>query len=260
MSIPYEGVPLDEEQEPAEDGSLFETIKTWANSKILGTGLSFAKSTFEGVKTFATEGNLSLRSIGMSAAGALFLVGFLGVFSDLVCLNIFGAAFDILLAILGVVCFAGEYSAGNKQSSFLPGYVGDYVNAELHILSKPYGRSIVYIFMGFIITTTGSWLGFLLGVAIFVAGGYICYNMREAEAALKAMKNRLADENVAELFKKYDIDGNNQLNTEEIALLSKDLGMHLTRAELEAATVVLDRSDKGAISFEEFKQWYTSKL
>ena len=78
MSIPYEGVPLDEEQEPAEDGSLFETIKTWANSKILGTGLSFAKSTFEGVKTFATEGNLSLRSIGMGAAGALFLVGFLG--------------------------------------------------------------------------------------------------------------------------------------------------------------------------------------
>ena len=79
MSIPYEGVPLDEGQKPAEDGSLFETIRTWANSKVLGTGLSFAKSAFEDVKKFATEGNLSLRSIGMSAAGALFLVGFLGI-------------------------------------------------------------------------------------------------------------------------------------------------------------------------------------
>ena len=175
-------------------------------------------------------------------------------------MNIFGAAFDLLVAILGLVCVAGEYEAGSQRSSFLPACVGDYVNAELHILSKPYGRSIVYILMGFIIMTIGSWLGFLLGTAIFIAGGYICYNMREAEVALKAMKNRLADKDVAELFKKYDADGNNLLNTEEIALLSKDLGMALTRAELEAATVVLDRSDSGSITFEEFKLWYTSKL
>ena len=183
-----------------------------------------------------------------------------GFFGDLLSLNIFGAAFDLLIAILGIVCVAGEYSVGSDGSSILPGFINKYVNAELHILSKPFGRSIVYMLMGVIIMTTGSWLGFLLGTTIFVAGGYICYNMREAEAALKAMKNRLADENVAELFKKYDIDGNNMLNTEEIALLSKDLGMHLTRAELEAATIVLDRSDSGSISFEEFKLWYTSKL
>ena len=83
MSVPYEGVPLDEAQQQAEDESLVETIKTWANSKILGTGLSFARSTFENVKKFASEGSLSLRSIGVSASALLFLIGFLGTVSIL---------------------------------------------------------------------------------------------------------------------------------------------------------------------------------
>ena len=83
MSVPYEGVPLDETQQQVEDKSLDETIKTWANSKILGTGLSFARSAFENVKKFASEGSLSLRSIGLSASALLFLIGFLGIVSIL---------------------------------------------------------------------------------------------------------------------------------------------------------------------------------
>ena len=81
MSVPYEGLPLDEAQQEGTDESFMETIKTWANPKILGTGLSFAKGAFENVRKFATEGNISLRSIGMSAAGVLFLIGFLGTAS-----------------------------------------------------------------------------------------------------------------------------------------------------------------------------------
>ena len=83
MSAPYEGVPFDESQRQLGEDNLVDTIRTWSNSKILGTGLSVAKNAYENVRKFATEGNSSLRFIGMGASGGLFLIGFLGMVSML---------------------------------------------------------------------------------------------------------------------------------------------------------------------------------
>lgn len=165
----------------------------------------------------------------------------------------------MLVLAIGCVCGAYEY-AGGQQKTLLPSSIGDYVETELHIISSPFGRSIIYFISGLILTTQGFLSDIVIGLGIAGAGGYIFWNLREAEIALSAMRSHLAEKDLETIFKDSDTNGDKVLDTSEVSALCSMLNMKLNRAELEATISILDKSGQGKVTFDAFKLWYMSKI
>lgn len=64
---------------------------------------------------------------------------------------------------------------------------------------------------------------------------------------------------VKSYFKKYDSDGNDQINIKELNNLCYDLGYVITdQVQLQAVLRKLDKDHSGFISWTEFYAWYQS--
>ena len=215
------------------------------------------------LKKYASEGEISLKIVGGGASVGLSVCGFLGVFGNFLSFNLFGAVFDALLLAIGMLCVSYEFAKSGDDKTFIHRFnsdVGDFVKTELHILSTPYGRSMIYIVMGIILTTQSSITNLVVGLAVSGCGGYICYNMHKAESILNSMKTHMREEDLKPYFDKYDKDRSGTLDPSEVAEMCKELGIELNRAELEATVNLLKDSKTNTISLENFKSWYLRKM
>lgn len=59
-----------------------------------------------------------------------------------------------------------------------------------------------------------------------------------------------------ELFGRYDKDGSGRIDRGEFGALIVELGAGLTEAETDRAFADLDRDGDGAIDFAEFSRWW----
>lgn len=59
------------------------------------------------------------------------------------------------------------------------------------------------------------------------------------------------------VFKQIDVNGDGEIDQEELRELFKALDAHVTETELEEVFSTLDVNGDGVISFEEFNKWYT---
>lgn len=61
---------------------------------------------------------------------------------------------------------------------------------------------------------------------------------------------------VQSIFKKYDGDNSNCINSRELGNLIQDLGAKITSNCTEALRLVIDKNEDGKVSFEEFYNWW----
>lgn len=60
------------------------------------------------------------------------------------------------------------------------------------------------------------------------------------------------------VFKKFDINGNGLISTDELISCSKELGHELTKDDAQMITDTLDKDKKGNIDFNGFKKWWVT--
>lgn len=60
------------------------------------------------------------------------------------------------------------------------------------------------------------------------------------------------------IFDEADVDKSGEINREEFATLSEQMGHKMTKEELDETMKLIDTSGDGSLSFEEFYQWFTS--
>jgi len=58
------------------------------------------------------------------------------------------------------------------------------------------------------------------------------------------------------VFNKFDANGSGEIDIRELGLLVKALGLNMQQYELNTAMIDLDKDKNGAISFEEFWDWF----
>ena len=165
-------------------------------------------------------------------------------------MNIFVFCFGVLTVML-------EYKERLMTQRYL-----DVIRKEALFLSRPYGRAAFYFFLGFLVMSENGMmtLAFFVGLYTSIIGAVIFIASRSAMSQFAAIKSASFDEaTIRRKFEAADKDKNGTLDSAELAVICADLGCHLTRNELEAALVVLDKDGNGAISFDEFIEWYSDK-
>ena len=76
-------------------------------------------------------------------------------------------------------------------------------------------------------------------------------------------EQQLNEEQIEEFratFKKFDLDGDNTINTKELGNVMRMLGQNPTEAELQDMIADVDTDGNGSIEFEEFKQLMFKKI
>ncbi len=61
---------------------------------------------------------------------------------------------------------------------------------------------------------------------------------------------------IQSIFKKYDSDNSNCINSRELGNLIQDLGSNISQNCAEALKLVLDKNEDGKVSFDEFYSWW----
>lgn len=79
---------------------------------------------------------------------------------------------------------------------------------------------------------------------------------QQARPQAEPVPGEPTDEEVACAFAMYDPDSTTFIPTDKIGNLMQDLGMPLTGQQLGQATLQLDRTQHGQVSFGEFLMWW----
>ena len=89
-----------------------------------------------------------------------------------------------------------------------------------------------------------------------------CKNVNPSELATEKIliiKEALSfEKTLVNVFKKFDINGNGLISTEELMSCSKELGHELTQDDAQMITNTLDKDNKGNIDFNGFKKWWVT--
>jgi hypothetical protein len=245
---------------PASESSRYESVVEALKKENFNISPEvFSKEHFAALKKYVQERDVQLKTMGLVAGAAMVICGFISCMAHLWEICIFQAALDLLIMGTGLVCLILEYKDTFLQEVLYED-ISNFIYAELHIVSTPYGRSIVYGLVGLTLITQNDWFETVMGFLVVALGGIIFFSMRGAELALAQMKLQLADEGqLKNMFQNCDLDKDNMLSAKKVAELCSELGSGLTHDELVAALEVLDRpSNRGKISFEAFKNWYAA--
>ena len=70
----------------------------------------------------------------------------------------------------------------------------------------------------------------------------------------------LHTDQVYEVFKNHDFDGNGELDVHELAAALQEMGLEWTQSRVEEFLAVLDKDDSKSLSWEEFKKLHTHAL
>ena len=92
-----------------------------------------------------------------------------------------------------------------------------------------------------------------MGAIVYVAS-------RSAMTQARALRDAsLSETDIKSKFQAADRNRDGLLDTSELAILISALGCDLSRNELEAALVTLDKDGDDRVSYEEFIEWYKDK-
>lgn len=119
----------------------------------------------------------------------------------------------------------------------------------------------IIVFCRFICTFY--WVVFFMATAHMITVVYgkdIAKAAKSAASKAKEAAKPMTDLDIADAaFSQFDTDGSDEIDSDELHLLIKQLGIEMTREELERVKDKLDADHEGKISRDEFLDWYEAE-
>jgi len=184
-----------------------------------GAKKPFSIEKYSEIKKYVSEGGISFRMVGIVASMCLIASSVASVVLQLLSYNIFAVLMNLFVVLIGVTSAICEYDV-----KVLPFMISNYISSELHLITTPIGRSVIYTIMGIVLVTQAAWFQVIAGLLIMLVGLFIFYYMRAAGIALYEMRSHIADETqLRVVFDHCDKDKNGVLDSTEgiVVLLLK---------------------------------------
>jgi calmodulin len=131
-------------------------------------------------------------------------------------------------------------------------------------LSRLWGRSLFYIYVGTVQTSLLETSDIVLGLIFVILGLIGIFISRSTASKMKKLQTLIRKNNtdndpvkIRRMFDLYDKDKSGYIDRKELYELSVHLGFPLERAQLDSAMKILDKDRNGRIEFEEFLHWWS---
>lgn len=213
-----------------------------------------AKTHLDQLAQSAREGDVSIRLLALLGGAALVIYSTLGFITHVLMLQFVRALVEIYTLVLGVIILVLESRQLHLPEAFL-----NRLYKYALFLKFVWGRGCLYFVAGSLQLTQGSLIDVGIGAFVmFVGALYIVVGRQTAQKLRDLRQNLYSEDTLRTKFREADTTGTGKLTMDQFRTLTASLGMNLHRREVEAAFLHLDRDDSGALSFEDFKNWWTN--
>jgi EF-hand domain pair/COPI associated protein len=165
---------------------------------------------------------------------------------------IYGVLFGILITMLEAPsCPAVPFCAGQRLDAGIRFYC--------KFLEFTWGRGLLYFFVGTLQVANWNMLdwavgGFMIFVGLTAMGAGI-----NAARQLRLLRFAMKDENaLKETWNKHDADGSGSLDVKELTKFVQEAGVDMSRNEIAATYMKLDKNFDEKLTYEEFYYWWQS--
>jgi len=218
---------------------------------------SFAQGQFEQVQLLASEGSISIRLCAILGGLALIVTSVLGFTQRFVSFHWVGAILGLYTLGLGCIMILLE----GKQSSFLGDLESNLYKYALFV-KYVWGRGILYFLAGTLemaqagIGIVNAW-ELLVGIFVMLVG--IAFIVVGGRAASKLDGLRCKQFSPQTLQSEFYIasEGTAHVNITQFRALLQNLDVEqLDSREWETAFLQVEKTDRDAISLDEFQHWW----
>jgi hypothetical protein len=217
------------------------------------SGAGFINSSTEKIKKARAEGPLTFRTLGFLGGLAMIISNGLAILDRFFSFNFAGAMIAFYGVLFGVIITMLE--APGPCSQRLQGGIRFYAK----FLDFTWGRGALYFFVGTLQVSNWNMLdwavgGFMIFVGVTAIGVGIA-----AARDLRLLKFAIQNENhLKEKWNQHDADGNGTLDAKELTAFVADAGVDMSRNEIAATFLALDKNFDEKITYEEFFSWWTA--
>jgi len=224
--------------------------------KVAGQTSALAKDGFAELEENVSEGNMSLRILSVIGALSLILVTTLGLAADVLGLKGVSFIFGLYGFCMGFIILTFEY--GSK----LP-WIGANLESKLYknvrCLKMVWGRGCLLFFAGTVQWAQDEIINYMLGVYLCSVGIlFILVGRSAGRKMASARRSAFTSQQIEKMFVCTDKDGEGTITKKQFGELTSELGMDLTRREVEIAFRQIDVTNEGSVSFEMVLQWWNS--
>jgi hypothetical protein len=142
-----------------------------------------------------------------------------------------------------------------------PGPCARWLNQKTLYYAKflefTWGRGALYFFVGTLQASNWNMLDWAVGGLMMFVGATAMGVGIAAARKLRMMKESIANErDLKRKWDQYDRNRDGKLDEKELLALTHDAGIDMSRNEIAAAFLALDKNYDNTISYEEFYSWW----
>ena len=228
-------------------------LSSSAVSAAASTGASFVNAGAEKIQAARREGPLTFRMLGFLGGLAMIISNGLSILERFFSFNFAGC----LLAVYGVFFGVIIVLMDAPMPVICASRVQNGIRFYFKFLEYTWGRGALFFFVGTLQASNWNMLDWAVGgFMIFVGVTAIGVGMGTARQ-MRLLKFSVKDEPALKAkWAEHDADGNGTLDVKELTAFSEDAGVSMTRNEVAAAFLALDKNFDQKISYEEFYMWW----
>jgi hypothetical protein len=216
-------------------------------------GAGFVNATAEKIQKARADGPLTFRMLGFIGGLAMIVSNGIAVLERFFSFNFTGAMIAVYGIMFGVIITMLE--APGPCSRRLQGGIRFYAK----FLEFTWGRGALYFFVGSLQVSNWNMLDWAVGGFMMFTGVTAIGVGIAAAQDLRLLKFAVKDEDMLKAkWKEHDADGNDKLDVKELTQFVADAGVDMSRNEIAASFLALDKNFDDTIAYEEFYSWWTA--
>ena len=204
------------------------------------------------VHTTFEEGSFSLRLLVQIGAVGLIVLAFEGLFANIKHFRLAKALMELFTLVLAYIIMTLE-----SRLLALPKEWTQQLLKHAPFLKFVWGRGLLYFFAGTLQATQGAILDVVVGLYMMAVGAiFIILGYMTAQKLKSIGKRSISADSLKSKFDAVDKEKKGEIDLDQFSTLVDDFDFKLSRREKEIAFISLDKSDRGTLSFDEFKAWF----
>ena len=237
---------------PSSEGQ--PLLNTRMVSAAATSGAGFVNASAEKIRRATAEGPLTFRILAFMGGFAMIISNGIAILDRFFSFNFAGAMIALYEVFFGVIIIMLE----------APGPFSKQLDAKIRFHAKflefTWGRGALYFFCGSLQVSNWNMLdwavgGFMIFVGITAIGVGIAA-ARDLRLLKSSIKNK---RQLNEKWKQHDVDHNGVLDVKELTAFIRDANVDMSRNEVAACMLALDKNFDENISYEEFYSWWSSE-